>query len=54
MDTQQARRIEEAAQKFAEAIMESYRAVSDRAVSAQEPNAQSGQWSRLSAQRRNP
>ena len=40
MDTQQARRIEEAAQKFAEAIMESYRAVSDRAVSAQELNAE--------------
>jgi hypothetical protein len=41
MEDQQAqRRINEAAEKFAEAIKESYQALSERSVSAQELNAQ--------------
>jgi hypothetical protein len=39
MDQQQ-RQVNEAAEKFADALRESYRAVADRAVSAQELNAQ--------------
>lgn len=40
MDQQQERQINEAAEKFADAITESYRTVSERAVSAQEINAE--------------
>ena len=41
MEDQQAqRRMNEAAEKFAEAIKESYQALSERSVSAQELNAQ--------------
>jgi hypothetical protein len=40
MDDQQARKVNEAAEKFAEAIKESYQAIADRSVSAQELNAQ--------------
>ncbi len=40
MQDQQARRVNEAAEKFAEAIKESYQALADRSVSAQELNAQ--------------
>ena len=40
MDDQQGRRVDEAAEKFAEAIKESYQAIADRSVSAQELNAQ--------------
>jgi hypothetical protein len=40
MDNQQARKVNEAAEKFAEAIKESYQALADRSVSAQELNAQ--------------
>ena len=40
MDQQQERQINEAAEKFADAITESYRTVSERAVSAQELNAE--------------
>ncbi len=40
MDDRQAQRIKEAAQKFAEALTESYRAVSERTVSTQQLNAQ--------------
>ena len=40
MDDQQARRVEEAARKFAESFTESYRTVSDRTVSAQQLNAE--------------
>jgi len=40
IDHQQAKKIDEAAQKFAEALMSSYRSVSDRAVSAQALNAE--------------
>lgn len=36
MDNQQTQRINEAAQKFAEAVRESYQTVSDRSVEAQE------------------
>ena len=39
-DTQQQKQINEAAEKFADAVRESYRTVADRAVSAQELNAQ--------------
>ena len=39
MDQQQ-RQVNEAAEKFADALRESYRAVADRAVSAQELNAE--------------
>ena len=39
MDEQQQQRINEAAQQFTNALVESYRAVSGRAVSAQEPGA---------------
>ena len=39
MDQQQ-RQVNEAAEKFADALRESYQAVADRAVSAQELNAQ--------------
>jgi hypothetical protein len=40
MDNQQTRRVDEAAQKFAESLTEAYRAVAGRSVSAQELNAQ--------------
>ena len=40
MDEKQQRQINEAAEKFAEAIKESYQALADRSVSAQELNAQ--------------
>ncbi len=40
MEDQQTRRINEAAQRFAEALTESYRAVTDRTVSAQQLNAE--------------
>jgi hypothetical protein len=40
MVNQQARKVNEAAEKFAEAIKESYQALADRSVSAQELNAQ--------------
>ncbi len=40
MDQQQQNQINEAAEKFADAITESYRTVADRAVSAQELNAE--------------
>src|SRR5215216_53949 len=40
MDDRQQQRISEAAEKFAEAIKESYQAVAARSVSAQELNAQ--------------
>src|SRR5829696_6017028 len=40
MDDQQGRRLNEAAEKFAAAIKESYQALADRSVSAQELNAQ--------------
>jgi hypothetical protein len=39
-DQQAQRRVNEAAEKFAEAIKESYQALADRSVSAQELNAQ--------------
>jgi hypothetical protein len=40
MDQKQHKRVNEAAEKFAEAIKESYQALADRSVSAQELNAQ--------------
>jgi ABC-type transporter Mla subunit MlaD len=40
MDEQQQQRINEAAQQFTDALVESYRAVSDRTVSAQESGVQ--------------
>ena len=40
MDERQQKQVNEAAEKFAEAIKESYQALSDRSVSAQELNAQ--------------
>ena len=40
MDEKQQKQINEAAEKFAEAIKESYQALSERSVSAQELNAQ--------------
>ena len=40
MDQEQQKQVNEAAEKFAEAIKESYQALSDRSVSAQELNAQ--------------
>ena len=40
MDERQHRQVNEAAEKFAEAIKESYQALADRSVSAQELNAQ--------------
>src|ERR687894_2280743 len=40
MDQKQQKQVNEAAEKFAEAIKESYRAVAGRSVSAQELNAQ--------------
>jgi predicted Zn-dependent peptidase len=40
MDEKQQRQVNEAAEKFAEAIKESYQALADRSVSAQELNAQ--------------
>ncbi len=40
MDEQQQRQVNEAAEKFADALRESYRTVADRTVSAQELNAQ--------------
>src|SRR3712207_5390351 len=39
MDERQQRQVNEAAEKFAEAIKESYQALADRSVSAQELNA---------------
>ena len=40
MDEKQQKQVNEAAEKFAEAIKESYQALADRSVSAQEFNAQ--------------
>jgi hypothetical protein len=40
MNDQQGRRLDEAAEKFADAIKESYQAIADRSVSAQDLNAQ--------------
>jgi polyhydroxyalkanoate synthesis regulator phasin len=40
MDEKQQKQVNEAAEKFAEAIKESYQALADRSVSAQELNAQ--------------
>lgn len=40
MDNQQTRRINEAAQRFAEALTESYRVAVDRTISAQQLNAE--------------
>jgi hypothetical protein len=40
MDDRQQRQVNEAAEKFAEAIRESFQAVSDRSVSAQQLNAE--------------
>ena len=40
MDQQQQNQINQAAEKFAEAVRDSYQAVADRAVSAQELNAE--------------
>ena len=40
MDQQQQRQVNEAAEKFADAVKESYRAVADRAVTARELNAE--------------
>jgi hypothetical protein len=40
MDERQVERVNEAAQKFAEAVRESYQTVADRAVSAQQLNAE--------------
>ncbi len=40
MDREQQKQVNEAAEKFAEAIKESYRALADRSASAQELNAQ--------------
>lgn len=40
MDEQQQQRINEAAQQFTDALVESYKVVSDRAVSAQQPGIQ--------------
>src|SRR3712207_9094015 len=40
MDEKQQKQVNEAAEKFAEAIKESYQALADRSVSAQEVNAQ--------------
>jgi polyhydroxyalkanoate synthesis regulator phasin len=40
MDERQQRQVNEAAEKFADAIKESYQALADRSVSAQEINAQ--------------
>ena len=40
MDERQQKQVNEAAEKFADAIKESYQAIADRSVSAQELNAQ--------------
>ena len=40
MDEQQQKQVNEAAEKFADAIKESYQALADRSVSAQDLNAQ--------------
>src|SRR5215212_11355272 len=40
MDDQQTRKVDEAAQQFSEALVESYRTTAGRTVSAQEHNAQ--------------
>jgi hypothetical protein len=40
MDEQKQRQVNEAAEKFADAVRESYQTVADRAVSAQELNAE--------------
>jgi uncharacterized MAPEG superfamily protein len=40
MDQQQQQQVNEAAEKFAEAVRESYQTVADRAVSAQQLNAE--------------
>jgi uncharacterized protein YktB (UPF0637 family) len=40
MDEQQAKRVDEAAQKFADALMESYKALTDPTVSVQALNAE--------------
>jgi hypothetical protein len=40
VDEQQKRQVNEAAEKFADALKESYRSIADRSVSAQELNAQ--------------
>ena len=39
MDDQQARKVNEAAEKFAQSLIEAYQALADRSVSAQELNA---------------
>jgi hypothetical protein len=43
MDREQQKQVNEAAEKFAEAIKESYQAIAERSVSAQELNAQLAQ-----------
>ena len=40
MDTKQQKQVNEAAEKFADALKESYQSIADRSVSAQELNAQ--------------
>ena len=40
MDEKQQKQVNEAAEKFAEAVRESYQTVADRAVSAQQLNAE--------------
>ncbi len=41
MDAKQQKQVNEAAEKFADAIKESYQALTDRSVSAQEPTPSS-------------
>ena len=43
MDEKQQRQVNEAAEKFADALKESYQSIADRSVSAQELNAQATQ-----------
>ena len=43
MDERQQRQVNEAAEKFAEALKESYQSIAERSVSAQELNAQATQ-----------
>jgi len=40
LDNRQRQQVNEAAEKFADALKESYQSIADRSVSAQEPNAQ--------------
>ena len=42
MDEKQQKQVNEAAEKFADALKESYQSIADRSVSAQELNAQPG------------